>query len=366
MERSERAGRDKTQVVPAPARPELFEFIERLFEGNDQKPERIELRQAYGQGARQYGTTIIHKEFRANAPKPTREQMVTMSNEFLNAAQQNCDALGKKHHYAIVARHFAKSDGYYAAYLVSMVPKQRPGDHEAYLNGEEDEGATGDEKRRNALLDYSLAHLKEGNENRRWEQDQFSTAIGNLFERYESIIEKSFARIEHLESRYLDFFKASEEALSKKQERELAAEREKFKMAMMQSGFEFLKQMAPVAVNQLTGKQTIPTEKTAESIAVHSFLEGLTEQQGVGLFGEIRDGMPAGGIFTPAQAAIFFAVAACKAPPSELDRLLDGGDHAIESEQLMKAQTVVSAQQFMPLVALVMNRKKRLAEGANG
>lgn len=357
MERPDRHGRDKTVVTPDPANPALFEFIEKLFEGNDQKPEKLELKQVYGPGARKHGTTILVKDYKANAPKPTREQLVAITNEFMALAQQNCDSVGKPHKYVIAARHFAKSDTYYAAWVLAMKPRQRPGDE---LEGDEEESATSaEDRRRESFLQYTLDHLKEGNENRRWEQDQFSTAIGHLFERYENIIEKSFARIEHLESKYLDFFKAAEEALSKKQERDLAADREKFKMQMMQSGFEFLKQMAPVAVNQLTGKQTIPTEKSAESIAVHSFLEGLSEQQGIALFGPFENGAPIGAIFTPSQAAIFFAVAECKAPPSELDRLLDGGDHAITTEQIGKAQTVVSSQQFMPLVALVMGRKQK-------
>lgn len=360
MERPDRHARDRTQVNPDPARPDFFEFLEKLFDGSDQKPEKLELRQAFGPGARKYGTTIVVKDYKANAPKPSREQLVSLSNEFVNLAQQNCDAIGKAHKYVVLAKHFAKSDTYYAAWILALRPKQRPGDeHEA--DADDDEETSRDQKHRDSFLAYTLDTLKESNENRRWEQDQFSTAIGHLFERYEHIIEKSFSRIEHLEARYLDFFKAAEEALSKKQDRDLAAEREKFKMGLMQSGFDFLKQMAPVAVNQLTGKQTIPTEKTAESIAVHSFLEGLSEQQGVALFGPFENGAPVGAIFTPSQAAIFFAVAECKAPPSELDRLLDGGDHAITTEQIGKAQTVVSSQQFMPLVALVMGRKKQLS-----
>jgi len=361
MERQERQ-KDKTQVNPEPTRPDLFQFVEKLFEGADQKPERIELRQAYGPGCRKYGTTVLQKEYKANSLKPTREQMVALSNELLDAAQTNCNEIGKPHRYGVLPKHYAKSDSYYACFVIAMQPKQRPGYNG--LDVEDDDDVESDVKRRDGLLQHSLEHLKTGDEHERWRQDQFSGAVGDIIEKYQSLVDRLMQQNSEFMKEHRELFKAADEALSRKSERDLAAEMQKFKIGMLQNGFDFLKQLAPVAVNQLTGKQTIPTEKSAESIAVSSFLEGLADPQARALFGDIDDDkkeLKPNGIFTPAQAMIFFNVARCQEPPAALDKLLEG-EHAVTEQQIAKAQAVVSAQQFMPLVALVMGRKRKQLE----
>jgi len=361
-ERPDRAARDKTQVIPEPVRPDLFAFLEKLFDGAEQKPEKIELRQAYGPGARKYATsTITQKEFKTNAVKPTREQLVAMSNEFVDLAQSNCNEVGKAHKYGVLAKHYAKSDAYYGVFVLSLKPRQRadyePGD------GDEDDDDFGDRDRRHrdSLLSYSLDHIKQADENERWRQEQFALATGDLLERYQNLNQMLMQHNMELQKEHRELFKTADEALSRKSEREMAAEMQKFKIGMMQDGFQFLKQMAPVAVNQLTGKQTIPTEKSNESIAIEQFLEGLTEQQAVSLFGTMQDGKLLGdGIFTPEQAEIFAGVANCTVPPTALDQLfVDGSEVSIKPEQIMKAQGVVAAQQFGPLVALFMTRNKK-------
>lgn len=120
MERPNRSSRDKVQVTPDPARPDLFEFLEKHFEGSDQKPEKIELRQAFGPGGGKYRTVVVQKDFKANAPKPPREQLVALSNEFLDLAQRNCDELGKPQKYAVLMKHHGKSNDYYGAFLISL------------------------------------------------------------------------------------------------------------------------------------------------------------------------------------------------------------------------------------------------------
>jgi hypothetical protein len=365
MDRPERPSRDKVQVTPEASRPDLFQFLEKLFDGADQKPERIELRQAYGDGARKYGTVVIQKEYKANAAKPSRELLVSLSNELLDLAQRNCNELRKPYRYAILAKHYAKSDDYYGCFLLSMRPKQpaAEGDDVGHAGDDEDENT--DAKRRDSLLDYSIAHLKQSDENDRWRQDQHATSTGDIIEKYQNLVQMLMSQNLEMQREHRELFKTADEALSKKSERDLAVKMQDFKMGMMSDGFKFIQQMAPVVVNKLQGKTPGVGETSAESMAVKSFLEGLSEKQAAALFGDDASGTwTENGIFTHAQAKIFSAVAQCQVAPSELDRLLDG-EHAVREDQIMRAQTIVASQQFMPLVALVLSRKPKKLEASS-
>jgi hypothetical protein len=366
MDRPERPSRDKVQVTPEASRPDLFQFLEKLFDGADQKPERIELRQAYGDGARKYGTVVIQKEYKANSAKPPREQIVSLSNELLDLAQRNCNELRKPYRYAILAKHYAKSDDYYGCFLLSMRPKQpaMEGD-DVSSHGLDDEEATPDAKRRDEFIAHSLAHIKQSDENDRWRQDQHATSTGDIIEKYQNLVQMLMSQNLEMQREHRELFKTADEALSKKSERDLAAKMQDFKMGIMSDGFKFIQQMAPVVVNQLKGKTPGVGESSAESIAVTSFLQGLTEKQAGALFGDDASGTwTENGIFTHAQAKIFSAVAQCQVAPSELDKLLDG-EHAVTETQIMKAQTIVASQQFMPLVALVLGRRQKKLEASS-
>src|SRR5437660_1735949 len=121
MDRSERPLKDKIQVTPEPTRPDLFAFMERYFE--EAMPQYIELKHAYGPGGRIYSTSIIfQKEFKMNQAKPTRPEMVTLSNLFLDLAQKNCDELGKSQGYGILFKNHTKCDAYYGVFYIKLRP----------------------------------------------------------------------------------------------------------------------------------------------------------------------------------------------------------------------------------------------------
>lgn len=210
--------------------------------------------------------------------------------------------------------------------------------------------------------------MKQSDENERYRQDQFSTATGDILEKYQALLAMTMQQLLEMQREHRELYKTADEALSKKSERELAAEMQKFKTGMLRDGFQFLKQMAPVVVQQINGKEPSAGQSSNESIAIQTFLEGLSDQQATALFGsyDAQNRLQGDGVFTPDQARIFAAVAACQAPPSALDNLLDGAC-AVTPDQIAKAQGVVSAQQFMPLVALVLGRRKQMeANAASG
>lgn len=370
MERNDRPkpDKDKTLVTPEPARPDLFAFVENLF-GDDQKPECIDVRQAYGPGARKHGPIILKKEYKANQKKPTREEMVSLSNELLASAQNDCNVLSKPHRYAILPKHFAKSDNYYQCFLVSLTPKQpNPDAYDPMSDDEDVEGANGfDQRHKVDMLRYSLEHLKHGDEHERYRQDQFSTAMGDIIEKYQNIVMVVTTHNVELQKQQHEMFKALEAALSQKSEREIATKQAEFKMQVWQQGFRYLTQLAPVVVQQLNGKNgdangTI-AGPSAESLGCKAFCDGLNDEQARQIFGTLGDDgkLQPNGLFTPAQVEIFLGIAHGQLPAAAIDKLLEG-EHALTELQKMKAMNIVSSEQFMPLVMLVMGRQRKIQQ----
>lgn len=360
MQREERHRPDKTHVVPNPSDPRLFEFIEELFK-QDQIPEQIELRQASGRGGRSYGEHVCPAEtFKPNAAKPGREKLVALANKFLDLAQHDCDELGSQQGYAVLAKHHARGADYYARFYFRRYPKKAAGE-------EFDADEENPNRHRDEMLSFMLDHAKQNDENDRLRQDQHSSAVGDILAQQRQIIEMLMEDRREDRRIYAELMKEHrltaqqlDDALTKKHERELQTQAQAFKLGMLQDGVQFLKSLLPVAVNQLTGKSTLPTSESAESIAIKQFLQGLTVEQSDALFGKPVDGAinPAGGIFTAKQAEIFVSVANAQVPASALDALLEG-EHAVSAEQIAQAQQVLREVQFAPLVALVMTRKQK-------
>jgi len=368
-DRQERPPKDRVQVNPEPVRPELFSFIERLFDGSDQKPERIELKQAFGASASKYGQQIDLWEFKPNVVKPEREAIVALSNKIVDLAQQNCNAIGKRHRYAVLAKHYAKSDSYYAAFVLAMNPKQiAPDKYDP--TAEDDDELTSDSKHRDNLLHYILDHNKHADEHERFRQEQSSAATGDIIGSYQQLVQMLSTQNLELMREHRELFKQTDDALSHKAERDNQIEMRKFKLGMMTDAFNYLKALTPVVVKQIQGKQPGPGERSAESMAFEAFLEGLTENQAKALFGEydeaqqpdgtIKRTLRGNGIFTPEQAMIFSGVARCERPLSDIDLLMDG-EHAITEMQRNRAMSIISMQQFGPLLAVV--HQKMMARG---
>lgn len=346
-------------ATPEPADPRLFAFIVKHCSPSSM-PQVIELRQAWGPGGRHYGGVLTSHEFSHGEPPPPHSVMIALVNEFLDFAQNNCNELGKPTGYGVLLKNHLKSDQHYAVFYMKLRVTSRPVYDGGGEDGEGDGDVMSDAQRRDRLLAFSLDHMKEADLNERWRQEQHAKATGDIIGKYQEFVGTVTSTLLGVLKENRELVKQNDELASHKLERELAAKQAEFKMGMLHQGFNFLKQMVPVAVNQITGKQTIPTSQSSESIAVGSFLESLSRQQAEQLFGEMDDeGHPIGnGIFTPTQTQIFAGVAQCAVPPSELEKLMSGPTGVTE-QQIAKAQAVLSQQQMMPLFALIMSIKQK-------
>jgi hypothetical protein len=367
--------RNKVQVNPSPADLALFTFLDKLF-GMDDKPEKIELRQAFGPGLRKYGRALTQKEWKPSAPKATREQLVAIANEFIDLAQNDCNAIGKRHGYVVAAKHYAKADIFYATYPFVRMPTQSAAEDYDPNDPNHDADVPPDIVRRDQLIQDVLAHVRENDEHERFRQDQHAKSMQDLIANYQTLaqqlmqmdIEKNRLISEQLKENR-DLFKVAQEAMSQEAERQLAIEKQKFHMALAGDALQFLKAVVPLAIthrqqSQLTNGQPQPDGPSAEGVAIRAFLEGLTQQQGELLFGKLiedADGpkLAPGGIFSVDQAAIFAGVGHKNMSPTALDQLIEG-PLAITLEQLGKAQEVMTAQQYMPLIMLFKQRQNAL------
>ena len=102
-----------------------------------------------------------------------------------------------------------------------------------------------------------------------------------------------------------------------------------------------------------------PTTSTFESIALANFLNGLSKEQAIALFGSHVEGSTEcqGGVFSAPQTKVIAGVAHGELPATELDRLLRG-EHRFTSEQLQAAQEVLREDQWLPLMAFFMEMEK--------
>ncbi len=365
MSKTERPGADKTHVVPDPSDPRLFGFLEELFK-QDQIPEQIELRQAAGRGGRNYSENICPAEtFKPNTAKPGREKLVAISNKFLDLAQHDCDELAAQQGYAVLAKHHARGADYYARYYFKLRPKRAA---EGDVLDEDEENP--EQRHRNVMLQFMLDHARQNDENDRLRQDQHSSATGDILAQQRQIIEMLMEDRRQDRQQYMDLQKAHretitllDESLSRRQERELQAQMQQVKIAAITDGINFVKSLLPVAVARM-GK-SLPSSgaggeisDSPESIAIQQFILGLTDAQSEAVFGKIVEGEnKGGGIFTLAQTAIFIGVARRDQPTAALDALFQG-EHMLSAEQIDKAQKILRPEQFMPLIALMMERNK--------
>lgn len=327
--------------TPEPSDPKLFEFLARLFDG-EEFCEKLELRQCWGQALRQHGPVIHDEVFKINLGKPDREKLVSISNLMRDLAQQNCDSIGRKHDYVIGAKNHVKSDTYYRHYNFNLTSHARAAES----------GDDPDLSEKDRLIKQLQSVLEEQNNHRRWEISQSATMLGGLMDRMMKNDEKKDARISMYEQRFLGFLEAAEQALSRADDRRMAREQHEFKLDMLRHAGSVVMQLMPVVAKKLEGKATTASDNALlEVTAIKTFMDGLSPDQARALFGILGPGDKlAGGIFSDEQSKVFIGVHDGSLTPAALPRLFAGGDLAIGMEQLFSAKTVLSLEQVAPLI----------------
>jgi hypothetical protein len=324
------------QIVPRVSGlgAEIFEWLESLFElsesdaapgtpkpGTDTFPDSVVLKMAGRSGSDQ-GGDITRFDWKATAASlPTREKLVEIANDIVRAAQKDANALGRSQRYGLFAYSNRKGAGNYARHLFNV---------EASIKG--DLASDDEDTHRDRLLSTSLAHA-------RWQQEQFAEAISGVMNLQRDIIRQQQSTIAQMEADRRQWILTYEESLSKKQERETAAEYAKLKTDAIREGFDLLKGLLPTVQAYLTkGKLGLVD-------GVKKFLDSLTGEQKLKLFGADAE---ADAILDVEQRQILLQVADGATEPKRLAEFMQ----MLRPEQIEQAQAILTEGQAQQLYSL--------------
>jgi hypothetical protein len=373
----------KTQIEPVPRDPKFFEWLEGLFDGTSQFPEKIETRVVKGQHFATLGPMVKQiiyapqaresakestKETKTgekgrNSSKPSREDLVALSNELLYRCQHDCDNQRRPTTYGVLVSHFAREVDFYDRWLIHLKPQGIYAPKEGEEIGEE-EAETG-----SPLFRAQLQHLNHG-------ERMFSlhtAAIEAIVDRQDRALERASAEGEKLRSANERLLEIVEKLQSNAHVRAQEMQWNDMKIRSVEKGLELAINLAPPLLNQLTGKKTIATSESPESLTLKTFFKRDTDggklsiEQADKAFGKYDNdnNLLTPGVLVTEQAKLLWDVAHCAAGVDELDRLLPGGSLQVTQEQVMSLQQIFQPEQLMPIIALIGMRmqNKMQAQG---
>ena len=346
--------RDKSLVEPIPKKPEFYEWLDSLFDGSTEFPEKIETRVVRGTDFERLGPPIGRPIIYApKSLKPTKEELVKTANELVFHMQRDCDIQRRSVVYGTMASHLSRDTDYYTRYIQRLHPTAvRRDEGVPRIDGDEDSATVdkqfsalvlGHHERLFALYDNGLSGLTD--------------RLDRVMERDQATIEKQGVRIEHLNEML-------ERAMSLKEEREERRMWAKVKVDAVTRSLDLALNLAPPLLNQIAGKPLLETKDTPETITLRNFLkktsEGgqLTESQANAAFG---DDAGRAGVLSTEQSKLIWDVAQCNVPPDELDKLLIPGPLQVTQQQVIDLATKCGfdPNQLAPVQVLLAARLKK-------
>lgn len=345
---SDDGGVSHRQIIPKVDDEDMFEWLCGLFNISpndaapgevksepDAFPDAIELRPVFGRGGRDTkADPIFVKEWKAQqSPEPRTEQLVMLAAEMLRRAQNDCNGLKHPQRYGLFARSNLKGAGYYSRYLFALGPTAR-------IYEDKDMPATDDEgTHRDQLLRDTLAH-------NRWLVEQQTEAMSGIMRLQQDIIRQQAETIARQDSERRAWILTSEEALSRKQEREIAAERAKVWNDVIAEGVDQLKSLLPAVKIYLTkgkGDTILDT--------LRKFVDSLAEEEFQALFGEkdANGQFVKKGILKDEQIMLFDGILTGTEPVAKLSDFM----MSFETDQLIAAQNAIRPAKIQELAGIV-------------
>lgn len=369
--------KDKEPVLiePVAKDPKFFEWLESLFDGASQFPEKIEVRAMQGRTFGALVKQIIYppmpnekvprgdgdKTEKAKSGKPTREDLVALSNELLYRMQRDCDAAGRPTTYNVLAAHFAREVDFYDRWPFALKPANVVRGQEGEYADDDVDGLSMDKKFGKHILDHGERMF-----------NMYGGAIEGVIDRYDRVRERDQMEIDRLREENRNLREERERMSVNDHERRMASAWNELKIDSVKKGLDMAIGLAPPLLNQIAGKTVVPTTETAESITLKRFFkldkDGglLTVAQADAAFGSYDDtpesNLVVPGALSQAQAKLLYDVAHCAIPADSLDRLLPDGDLAVGMDQIAKLQQIFTAEQITPIIALIGIRMQRRAQ----
>lgn len=324
-----------------PGDEDLFNFLDSLFNGEGEFPERIEVRLVKGRNKDQYGQMIKQYPYKSTSAKPSRERVVMMCNEIIHRIRVQTDVLQKETTFAIGAIHHARSDDYYEVALRTAKPRKtwKNGDGAQAIDG----NSSDDDEDMPFSTRYNLAHLTH--------QERLFGLIGGMVE---GLIDRSDrqaaaaqADAEQMRARYIELLETNLKLVQAKEERDERVARSAMWRENVGKGLDMAWKLLPPMVGSLTGKNGhanwTPGTVTTDSYTLAEFFKTkdaggkLTQGEFNIIFGELEDGKQiSSGILSIQQGQLLGLVASTEANPEQLDMLLPGGPLEITGEQVQQ------------------------------
>lgn len=329
-------------VEPTPKNQEFFSWLESLFYGVDQFPEKLEVRVVRGRDFATMGPRLREISYGPADSKPKKEDLVKLSNEILFRCQQDCDVQRKTVVYHVAAIHFSRGDAPYERFLLRFTPGPT---YKHGIDGDREEEE--DDSMEKRFSGQIMRH-----------QEKMVELLGATFEglidRQDRMAERLANRNEQLEARLEKMFDHVERALSLESERKSKEKWDDLKIEGAKKSMEVLGTLAPPLIGQLLGGKTVGIAENSESKTLKTFVETLSPEQLDKVFGrydESGNTLLKPGILAREQAQLFADIAMCRASTDRLDELLPDGPLAISLEQVQRliSEAGIEMLQIAPL-----------------
>ena len=345
--------RDKTLVEPVPKSQAILDWLEQLFDGSGSFPEKIECRVVRGRDFATLGVMVKQIVYPPKTPKPSREELVSLSNQLVYVMQRDADIQRKSVVYGIFAYHFSRDPEFYDRHLHRCnnsplhagdgVPRPDEDEHEA----------------RPAIAEQ-FAVQAMGHQERMFAL--YGGGFEGMMDRFDRMLERYDQRVEKVEGRNEKLSDMLERALSMEEDRREKREWQQLKIRSAEKGLDFALGILPPLLNQISGKQLVATNDSMEAVTLRKLFikvqDGgqLKEEEAIAAFGS-DDGKP--GALSMAQTKVLWDVGHCKQPVDVIDQLLPGGPLEIRQEQLMALVNIFGMERLMPIQMIVADRMRR-------
>lgn len=357
--------REKARVEPVPKDEKFFEWLESLFFGAENFPEALDVRVVRGKDYATMGPRIKQYLYPAGRQKPTKEEIVKLSNEILYLIQRDCDVHRKRVVYHVAAIHFARGPEPYERWLLDCQPgaTYRNGSSPRHSDGD---GGDGDGDEEGSVENRFGVQILKHHERL---VDLLGGAFEGIMDRMDRMLERSLQRNAQLETRVEKLLDQVERARSLEMEREQQRLWNDVKRDAAKRGLEIGSQIVPPLVNRLIGQSVVESEPL-EVVTLKNFFkeksEGgqFTPEEGEAVFGKWDVSDPQSvklirpGILTPAQSHVLIKVMSGEMSPAALDQLVPGGSEQILPEQAMALQQIFGMERLAPLLLLFQSRQK--------
>ena len=333
--------------------PGLFAWMMGIFQEGE-RADFFVAHQVFGRSNQHVGSVILQKQIKKDT-SITSEYLVSLSNEFLEALQNETDACRRTVSFSITAHHLKATAEHIAKRTITLSPKK------LHLRPEEEEGDDDSiSLNGNDLLRKRVETvLQDG----RFYAEHVTSSLGGMVQLMLEQLRDKDTMIKQLFDANMQLARQKNDAENNALDRELIREDKKLAIEGKRKVLNLVAGLLPDVARKFTnGVVDIPGGRAPEAMAIETVMESLTPAERSHVFGDWTDeGVRVhAGKLTEAQVRIIIGVLKEQLKAEHIDRLVDGPD-AITKEQFMEIASSADPDKFIPLLKIIKDRKEHLA-----